>query len=77
MKTKLFTNKGTGSENHALTPELKLIAALIKVSLRDLYGKNFKNKKDAEMFFKSKLFEMTGLNFENLKKDYERIHHIK
>ena len=65
------------NEGCGLSPEQRLIADVIKLSLKDLYGKSKKLRIEAELFFHSKLFELTGLSFEKLKKEYERIHHIR
>lgn len=55
----------------------KLVAAIIKVALIDLYGGNKKRRVEARNFFeKSKLFELTKLDYTALKAEYKRIHNI-
>lgn len=62
------------AEDKAVT---KLVAEIIKRSLTDLYGKSKKLRVEARNFFeKSKLFELTKLNYQALKEEYKRIHNI-
>lgn len=54
----------------------RLVAEIVRVSLYDLYFGSTRLKVQAKLFFKSRLFELTKLDFEYLKRRFEKEYNI-